>query len=81
MFTLILNHCKNYFRYFEKVQKSQHRHLDVNIDDNTNIVFTQYKSPLQLKILYIFVKYVFNKVATYRLGTCHFVRKRFLKMS
>ena len=41
----------------------QHSHL------NTNAVFTQYKSPLQLKVLYIFVEhFIVNKVATYRLG-------------
>ena len=52
--------------------RHQHRH------SNTNVVFTQYKSPLELKVLYIFVKHVIvNKVATYRLGTCHFVRKCF----
>ena len=49
-----------------------HRH------SNTNEVFTQYKSPLELKVLYIFVKHVIvNKVAAYRLGSSHFVRKCF----
>ena len=51
------------------IWKSQYRH------SNTNVVFAQYKSLLELKVLYIFVKHVIvNKVATYRLETCHFVR-------
>ena len=56
------------------IWKSRHRHR--HRYSNTNVVFTQYKSPLQLKVLYIFVKhFIVNKVATYRLGTCPFVRK------
>ena len=55
----------------------QHRHL------NINIVFTQYKQPLKLKASSIyFVKYVIsNKVATYMLEACDFVRKCFAKTS
>ena len=56
---------KNYFvllmwyqiTRFWAIWKSRHRH------SNTN------KSPLEIKVLYIFVKHVIvNKVATYRLG-------------
>ena len=64
------------------IWKSRHRHWDRHRHrhSSTNVVFTQYKSPLEIKVLYIFVKHVIvNKVATYTLGTCHFVRKCFRK--
>ena len=62
------------------IWKSRHQHWNWHQHrrSSTNVVFTQYKSPLEIKVLYIFVKHVIvNKVATYRSGTCHFVRKCF----
>ena len=60
------------------VWKCRHRHRLRHL--NTNVVLTLYKSPLELKVLCIFVKHVIvNKIATYKLGTCHFVRKCFWK--
>ena len=61
---------------------SRHWHRRRYRYSNTNVVFTLYKSPLELKVLYIFVKHVIvNKVATYRLANCHFVSATmFLKM-
>ena len=60
----------------EAIWKSRHQHWHRHRHSNTNVVFTQYKSTLEY--LYIFVKHVIvNKVATYVLETCHFVRKCF----
>ena len=58
----------------------QHWHQHQRQNLNTYVIFTQYKSSLELKVLYILVKdIIVKKVANYRLGTCHFVRKYFWK--
>ena len=62
------------------IWKCQYQHWHQHRHSNANVVFTQYKSPLELKVLHIFVEHVIvNKIATYRWETCHFVRKCFWK--
>ena len=63
---------ENELFFLSKPAFQQHRHRQ----PNTDLVFAQYKSLSDY--LYIFVKDVIvNKVATYRLGACHFIRKCF----